>query len=504
VSSAPQLDATGRPLRDLRISVTDRCNFRCGYCMPGDVYGGKYRFLPRSEILSFEEIERLTRLFVSLGATKLRVTGGEPLIRHQLPKLIERLALIEGVEDLALTTNGYLLSDLAQSLKDAGLRRVTVSLDSHDEEVYKRITGRDFRPDRVLAGIDAAERVGLTPVKINCVVQRGVNDHTIVNLARRFRGTGHILRFIEFMDVGTRNAWDVEHVVTAAEIVARIHAEFPLAPADRNYRGEVAKRYVYQDGSGEVGVIASVTAPFCSDCSRARLSAAGFLITCLFASGGMDLKTPLRRGASDDELLGIIRDVWVLRNDRYSEERTAITPEHSTTSPLGSGAHRRGGDASGRLDQADGDPGHRDEAPLVDLVHPVDLVEEVEGRRQVVDQRYAARVEGPPVGGRLLAEDIRCEDEGAVELLGLKGFRDAGLEGGVAAGEEPAGLRLAARGQLAVSLDELAGGVLEVDLEHDAFEIFGVRVEKGVAARGADHVPGVQQEHQTVRALRGR
>ena len=330
MSSAPQLDATGRPLRDLRISVTDRCNFRCAYCMPGNVYGGKYPFLPRSEILSFEEIERLARLFVSVGATKLRMTGGEPLIRHQLPTLIERLALIEGIEDLALTTNGYLLADLAQSLKDAGLQRVTVSLDSQDEEVYKRVTGRNFGPDRVLAGIDAAERVGLTPIKINCVVQRGVNDHTIVDLARRFRGTGHILRFIEFMDVGTRNAWDLEQVVTAAEIVARIHAELPLAPADRNYRGEVAKRYVYQDGSGEIGVIASVTGPFCGDCSRARLSAAGFLITCLFASGGIDLKTPLRRGASDAELLEIIREVWTRRSDRYSEERTAITPAKCT------------------------------------------------------------------------------------------------------------------------------------------------------------------------------
>jgi len=323
VSSAPQLDATGRPLRDLRISVTDRCNFRCNYCMPGDVHGEKYRFLPRQEILSFEEIERLTRLLVSLGATKLRVTGGEPLIRHQLPTLIERLAGIAGVEDLALTTNGYLLPHLAEPLQEAGLRRVTVSLDSDDEEVFKRITGRNFGPDRVLAGIDAAQQAGLIPVKINCVVQRGVNDHCIVDLARRFRGTGHILRFIEFMDVGTRNAWDLGKVVTAAEIVERIDAEFPLAPADPNYRGEVANRHLYRDGAGEVGVIASVTAPFCSDCSRARLSAAGSLITCLFAAGGRDLKTPLRQGASDEDLLEIIRGVWAGRTDRYSEERSA-------------------------------------------------------------------------------------------------------------------------------------------------------------------------------------
>jgi cyclic pyranopterin phosphate synthase len=321
VSSTSELDAIGRPLRALRISVTDRCNFRCTYCMPKDGNGRKYRFLPRNEILSFEEIERLTRLLVSLGATKLRLTGGEPLIRHQLPRLIERLAAIEGVEDLALTTNGFLLADLAPSLRDAGLQRVTVSLDSHDPEVFNRMSGRGFGPDRVLAGIDAAQRVGLTPVKINCVVQRGVNDHTVVDLARLFRGTGHIVRFIEFMDVGTRNAWDPEKVVTAAEIVERIDAEFPLAPADRNYRGEVASRYLYRDGGGEIGVIASVTRPFCGDCTRARLSAAGSLITCLFASGGRDLKTPLREGASDAELLEIIRGVWARRNDRYSEQR---------------------------------------------------------------------------------------------------------------------------------------------------------------------------------------
>jgi cyclic pyranopterin phosphate synthase len=293
--------------------------------MPGDSYGEKHRFLLRDEILSFEEIERLVRLFVSLGATKLRVTGGEPLIRHQLPKLIERLGALEGVEDLALTTNGYLLAERARPLKNAGLRRVTVSLDSLDEEVFKRMTGRNFGPERVLAGIEAAQRVGLTPVKINCVVQRGVNDHTFVDLARRFRGTGPIVRFIEFMDVGTRNAWDLEQVVSAREIVERIHAEFPLAPADSNYRGEVANRHVYQDGSGEIGVISSVTGPFCRDCSRARLTAAGSMVTCLFASGGRDLKTPLREGASDAELLEIIREVWAHRSDRYSEERTART-----------------------------------------------------------------------------------------------------------------------------------------------------------------------------------
>jgi cyclic pyranopterin phosphate synthase len=314
-------DRLGRPLRDLRISVTDRCNFRCPYCMPAEVYGERYQFLPKPEVLSFEEIERLAAVFVSLGARKLRLTGGEPLVRSELPKLVAGLAAIRGVDDLALTTNGFLLAEHAQALRDAGLRRVTVSLDSLDDEVFRRMAGREYSVDRVLDGIAAAERAGLAPIKLNCVVQRGVNEHTLVDLARRFRGTGHVMRFIEFMDVGTRNRWDVSQVVPAREVVARIDAAFPLEPLDPGYRGEVAQRYRYRDGAGEIGVIASVTRPFCGDCTRARLSPEGKLLTCLFAATGRDLKGPLRAGASDDELRALVTGVWRARTDRYSEER---------------------------------------------------------------------------------------------------------------------------------------------------------------------------------------
>jgi cyclic pyranopterin phosphate synthase len=318
-------DALGRPLRDLRISVTDRCNFRCTYCMPAEIFGDRYEFLPKREILSFEEIERVARLCVEAGARKLRLTGGEPLLRAELPKLIERLARIEGLEDLALTTNGYLLARQAQALRDAGLRRVTLSLDSLDDATFKRINGLSHSVDRVLEGLAAAERCGLTPIKVNCVVQRGVNDGSLVELCKRFRGTGHILRFIEFMDVGTLNGWDLSQVVPAREIVETIHAALPLEPLERNYRGEVALRYRYRDGGGELGVIASVTQPFCGDCSRARLTADGRLVTCLFAKDGTDLKTPLRAGASDAELRDLIAGVWARRTDRYSEERFAET-----------------------------------------------------------------------------------------------------------------------------------------------------------------------------------
>ncbi len=318
-------DRLGRPLRDLRISVTDRCNFRCPYCMPAEIFGERYRFLPRPEILTFEEITRVARLFVGLGARKLRVTGGEPLVRAELPKLIEALAGLSGVEDLALTTNGHLLAAHARALAEAGLRRVTVSLDSHDEATFKRMSGRDFGPERVLEGIAAAEREGLAPIKINCVVQRGVNEDGIVDLARRFQGSGHIVRFIEFMDVGTRNGWDLAQVVTAREILERIDAELPIEPAEPNYEGEVARRWRYRDGSGEIGVIASVTQPFCGACTRARISAEGRLVTCLFASGGVDLKTPLRAGASDEEIVERILGTWTRRVDRYSEERASET-----------------------------------------------------------------------------------------------------------------------------------------------------------------------------------
>jgi len=318
---SPCADKLGRPIHDLRISVTDRCNFRCPYCMPAELYGENYPFLPRAELLSFEEIERLARLFVDLGVEKLRITGGEPLLRHELPRLIERLAAIPGQRDLALTTNGYLLDKQAAMLREAGLERVTVSLDSLDDAVFKQMNGRTFGPQRVLAGIEAADLAGFRPIKINCVVQRGVNDHTLVDLARAYRGTGHIVRFIEFMDVGTLNAWDLSQVVTAAEVLERIDAEFPIEPVDRNYRGEVANRYRYRDGSGEIGIIASVSQPFCGDCTRARLTIEGKLVTCLFASDGTDLRTPLRSGASDDELRKLIEDVWSGRTDRYSEER---------------------------------------------------------------------------------------------------------------------------------------------------------------------------------------
>jgi cyclic pyranopterin phosphate synthase len=318
------LDRLGRPLRDLRISVTDRCNFRCTYCMPAELFGDHYEFLPREQILSFEEIERLVRIFAGLGALKLRITGGEPLLRHRLPDLVGRLARVEGVEDIALTTNATLLPRQAADLASAGLRRVTISLDSLDDEVFARMNGDRLSVSRVLEGIAAAERSGLSPIKINCVVQKGVNDHTLVDLARRFKGTPHIVRFIEFMDVGTRNQWDMTKVLPAAEIVALIGAELPIEPASANYRGEVAKRWRYRDGQGEIGVISSVTQPFCGDCSRARLTTEGKLVTCLFAADGTDLRGPLRRGASDGEIRAIIARVWRDRRDRYSEEREEL------------------------------------------------------------------------------------------------------------------------------------------------------------------------------------
>jgi cyclic pyranopterin phosphate synthase len=312
-------------VRDLRISVTDRCNFRCNYCMPAEIFGERYEFLPRHEILAFEEIERLARIFVGVGVRKFRITGGEPLIRQDLPKLVERLAAIPGAPDLALTTNATLLPRLAQQLADAGLDRVTVSLDSLDEEAFHGINGGKLTVARVLEGIEAAEQAGLTPIKINCVVQRGENEHTLAALARRFKGTGHVVRFIEYMDVGTRNGWDLTKVVPAAEIASLIDAELPIEPLERNYRGEVAERWRYRDGSGEVGIIASVTRPFCGDCSRARLTTDGQLVTCLFAAGGVSLRDPMRAGASDDELRRRIEQIWMGRADRYSELRSLDT-----------------------------------------------------------------------------------------------------------------------------------------------------------------------------------
>ena len=294
--------------------------------MPAELYGEEFTFLPRSEILSFEEIERLSRLFLDLGVAKIRLTGGEPLVRAHLPELVERIAALEPGMDLAMTTNGALLTPVAEDLKKAGLRRITVSLDSLDPDVFTAMCGRDnVHPDVVLEAIDAAAAAGLTPVKINCVVQRGVNDHTIADLARHFRGTGHVVRFIEFMDVGTLNGWDMSQVVPAAEIVDLISAEVPLEPIGANYVGEVAKRWRYTDGSGEIGIISSVSQPFCGDCSRARLSTEGKLVTCLFAADGLDLRGPMRDGASDDELKELIAGCWSIRRDRYSEQRSALT-----------------------------------------------------------------------------------------------------------------------------------------------------------------------------------
>ena len=314
------LDTLNRPLRDLRISVTDRCNFRCVYCMPKEVFGGDFQFLEREQLLTFEEITRLARVFVTLGAEKIRLTGGEPLVRRDLERLIAMLSSIPGV-DLTLTTNGSLLARQAQALKDAGLQRVTVSLDSLDDAVFMAMNDVEFPVAKVLEGIKVAATVGLAPIKINMVVKRGINEHSIVPMARHFKGTGHILRFIEYMDVGHTNGWRLDDVVSAAEILSILNAELPLEPVDSNYRGEVANRWRYRDGSGEIGVIASVTQPFCRDCTRARLSPEGSLYTCLFGIKGFDLRALVRGGASDEELARAIGRVWQVRGDRYSEIR---------------------------------------------------------------------------------------------------------------------------------------------------------------------------------------
>lgn len=318
-------DTLERPLRDLRISVTDRCNFRCTYCMPKEVFGPDYAFLQRSELLTYEEITRIARVFVRLGVEKIRLTGGEPLVRRDLPELVHQLSQIEGLKDLTLTTNGSLLRQQAKALKDAGLKRVTVSLDSLDNEVFQRMNDVGVTVERVLDGIAAADEAGLHPIKINAVVERGVNDHGIVDLARYFKGTGKIVRFIEFMDVGTTNGWEMDRVVPAKEIIERINAELPIEPATPNYRGEVAKRWRYVDGTGEIGVIASITQPFCGDCTRMRLSPEGELFTCLFGARGFDIRSLLRNGASDAELEEAIGRVWGRRADRYSEIRTEAT-----------------------------------------------------------------------------------------------------------------------------------------------------------------------------------
>ena len=317
-------DTLGRPLRDLRISVTDRCNFRCVYCMPRDVFGPDHEFLPHAELLSFEEITRLAGVFVGLGVKKIRLTGGEPLVRRDLHRLIGLLAKLPGI-DLTLTTNGSLLAKHARSLKDAGLQRITVSLDSLDDATFRAINDADYPVARVLEAIEVASAAGLKPVKINMVVKRGANDHQILEIAHHFRGTGHILRFIEYMDVGSTNGWRMDQVLPSAEVVRRIGERFPLEPIDPEYPGEVAERWRYQDGAGEIGVISSVTQAFCASCNRARLSTDGQLFTCLFATTGHDLKALLRGGASDAALRDRIVAIWRGRGDRYSEIRTAET-----------------------------------------------------------------------------------------------------------------------------------------------------------------------------------
>ena len=318
------LDTRGRRLHDLRISVTDRCNFRCMYCMPREVFGPDYKFLARDQLLSFEEIARLVRLFKDHGVEKIRLTGGEPLLRKNLEQLIEMIADIPGL-DLTLTTNGSLLAKKARALKAAGLHRVTVSLDSLDEAVFRRMNDADFPVSGVLNGIDAAAAAGLAPLKINMVVKRGVNESSVLPMARYFKGSGHIVRFIEFMDVGHTNGWRMDDVVPSAEIVRMIDEKMPLATAEPNYGGEVAERWRYQDGSGEIGVISSVTQAFCATCTRARLSTEGMLYTCLFATAGYDLRGLLRGGASDREISDSIAGIWHIRADRYSELRTAET-----------------------------------------------------------------------------------------------------------------------------------------------------------------------------------
>jgi GTP 3',8-cyclase len=316
-------DTMRRPLRDLRVSITDRCNFRCVYCMPKEVYGRDYAFLPRRDLLTFEEITRLARVFAGLGVEKIRLTGGEPLIRRDVECLVEMLAEIPDL-DLTLTTNGALLARKAQALRDAGLARITVSLDSLDDEVFRAMNDVDFPVDRVLEGIEAASAAGL-PVKVNVVVKRGVNEESVLPMARYFRELGHVVRFIEYMDVGSTNGWRLDDVVPAGEIVAAIDAESPLEPLPPRYPGEVAERYRYRDGSGEVGVIASVTRPFCGACTRARLSADGSLYTCLFATQGHDLRALVRADASDEDLAEAVRAIWHARGDRYSELRSAAT-----------------------------------------------------------------------------------------------------------------------------------------------------------------------------------
>ena len=323
----PIVDALRRPLHDLRISLLDQCNFRCPYCMPEAQYHADYEFLRRQQRLTYEEILRVASTAVGLGVSKIRLTGGEPLLDKNLPALIEGVARLPGLDDLGLTTNGMLLAPVAASLAAAGLHRVTVSLDSLDETVFARMSGGRGNLSRVLAGIDAAAQAGLTPLKVNVVVQRGVNDHTVIDLLEHFRGSGHIVRLIEFMDVGNRNGWKMEQVVPSRDLLEQVQRRWPLRRIDENYPGEVARRYEYIDGQGEIGFISSVTEPFCGDCSRARLSADGVLYTCLFATHGTDLRESLRNKADEEELTDILSRIWLQRADRYSELRSPALAE---------------------------------------------------------------------------------------------------------------------------------------------------------------------------------
>ena len=322
----PPADKLGRPLRDLRISVTDRCNYRCPYCKQKEVFGPHFTFLHREDLLSFEELARLARIFVKHGVAKVRLTGGEPLLRRDLERLVAQLAAIEGLDDIALTTNGSLLTrEKARALKDAGLRRITISLDSLDDAVFRAMNDVDFPVARVLEAIDAAADVGLAPIKIDVVVKRGMNDGSVLDLARHFRGTGHIVRFIEYMDVGNTNQWRAEDVVSGRELLEMLSREWPLVPVDPNYVGEVAERWLYADGAGEIGIITSVTQPFCGSCTRARLSANGEMYLCLFSGTGYDLRRLLRTGASDTDISDVIANLWHSRADRYSELRSQET-----------------------------------------------------------------------------------------------------------------------------------------------------------------------------------
>ena len=327
-------DALGRPLHDLRISLLDRCNLRCPYCMPETEFHADYAFLKKAQRLTHDEMLTVARVASQLGVSKIRLTGGEPLLDKKLPELVRGIAQLPGIEDLALTTNAMLLAPVARDLAEAGLHRVTVSLDSIDEQVFKVMSGGRGVLRKVLQGIDAAEQAGLTPIKINVVVERGVNEHTVLDLLEHFRGSGHIVRLIEYMDVGNRNGWRMQQVVPSRELLATIQARWPLQALDRNYPGEVARRYSYEDGQGEIGFISSVTAPFCGSCSRARLSADGVLYTCLFANQGTDLREPIRNGADDGELSDILSRIWLQRADRYSELRRPDVAEHHALSKV--------------------------------------------------------------------------------------------------------------------------------------------------------------------------